>query len=235
MKYNKLETMLWWIFAGIGAIFIVIGIILFVGIIGRQNRIYTKGTISKISTYTDIDGYDHDEVMVEYEANGKSYESRLNVCSTSFYEGKELNIYYDKNNPRVIGMKGFDYLFLIFPGIGLIFAIIGVSGLVVIYRKRKMGVELMKNGEKVFAEYVETVRNLSVMVNGRHPYNIICAWKNPVDGKRYLFKSKNIWFNPEMAIQENNAKLFAVYYDANNMKKYVVDVDWLTDEVVDLG
>lgn len=42
-------------------------------------------------------------------------------------------------------------------------------------------------------DYVETIVNSSYRVNGRHPYRIICEWNNPLDSKKYIFKSKNIW------------------------------------------
>ena len=64
-------------------------------------------------------------------------------------------------------------------------------------------------------------------VNGRHPYRIICEWSNPLDNKKYIFKSKNIWINPEDIIIERDIQQFPVYINRDNMKKYVVDIDIL--------
>ena len=49
----------------------------------------------------------------------------------------------------------------------------------------------------------------------------------------YIFKSKNIWINPENIIKEKNIKQFPVYID-NNKKKYTIDIEFLTKNIVDL-
>lgn len=64
--------------------------------------------------------------------------------------------------------------------------------------------------------------------------NIICEWNNSLDNKKYIFKSKNIWMNPKNIIEERNIKQFPIYIDKNNKKKYVIDIDSLKEEVVDL-
>ena len=127
-----------------------------------------------------------------------------------------------------------DLLFLIFPGLGLIFIILGGAGIAVKVRKNKLEKRLKENGETIYADYVETAINTVYSVNGRHPYNIICEWNNPRDGKKYIFKSKNIWINPESIIKERNIKTFLVYVNLENIKQYFVDVDNLTQNVVDL-
>jgi len=128
-----------------------------------------------------------------------------------------------------------DLLFLIFPGIGLLFAMIGGIGLLVRMIKKNKEKYLRENGEVVYGNYVETRLNFSYSVNNRHPYNVICKWNNPEDGKTYLFKSKNVWFNPEPKIEDENITTFPIYVDSNNKKKYVVDIDKLTEDIVDLS
>ena len=234
MKENKIENLIWTIFASIGAIFVIIGLAVFGSIFNYENKVDTVGTITGISSY--YSGTNHNrnhEVYVSYTVDGKEYESRLNSYSSSFYEGKEIDIYYDKDNPNKIGVKSLDLLFLIFPGIGLIFFIIGGTGILVKINKRKSEKKLKENGELIYANYVETVLNTSYRVNGKCPYNIICEWNDTLDNKKYIFKSKNIWINPEKIIKEKDIKQFTVYID-NDRKKYVIDVDILTENVVDL-
>lgn len=234
MRENKLENLIWIIFASIGAIFVIIGLVVFGNIFNYANKIDTIGTITEISSYRSPNHNRNHEVYVLYTVEGKKYESRLNSYSSSFYEGKEINIYYDKDNPNKIGMKSLDLLFLIFPGIGMIFLIIGVTGILVKINKRKLGQRLKENGKLIYANYNETVLNTSYRVNGKCPYNIICEWNNPLDGQKYIFKSKNIWINPEKIIEEKNIKQFPVYIDNNNKKKYTIDIDILTENIVDL-
>ena len=228
MKENKVENLTWIIFAIIGAILVVIGFILFGSVFNYNNKIETAGIITRISLSRNSENESR-RVYVSYVAEGNEYESTLNGYSSSFYEGKEIEIYYDKDNPNKIGMKSLDLLILILPGIGLIFLIIGGTGILVKVNKKKLEKRLKENGELIYADYVETIINTSYSVNGRYPYKIICEWTNPVDGEEYTFKSRNIWLNPEDIIEERNIKQFPVYIDKNNKKKYFVDINILAE------
>ena len=234
MKENKIEYLIWIIFASIGAILVIIGLVAFGSIFNYENKVDTVGTITEISYYSNAKHNRNYEVYVSYIVDGKEYESRLNSYSSSFYEGKEIDIYYDKDDPSKIGVKSLDLLFLIFPGIGLIFLAIGGTGILVKINRRKLEKNLKENGKLIYANYVETVLNTSYQVNGKCPYNIICEWDNTLDGKKYIFKSKNIWINPKSIIEEKDIKQFPIYIDNNNKKKYAIDIDILTENIVDL-
>ncbi len=233
IKNNK-EKILWMAFAILGFIFVAVGTIVSINVLNYTNTNNTKGTITKIATGYDDDGDTTHDVYVSYNVNGKNYESLLNSYASNFYEGKVIDIYYDKENPRKIGVKSLDLLCLIFPGIGMIFLILGSGGLIAIRKKNNLEKRLKQNGVMVYATYIETVMNTSYQVNGCSPYNIICEWINPEDNQKYIFKSKNIWYNPTNTIEEKKIQQFAVYIDPNNKKKYTVDVDGLLDNVVDL-
>ncbi len=226
MKDNKKETLMWTIFAIIGAIFVAVGLILFESVFNSANKVETTGIITRISLSGSSENESY-KVYVSYVVKGDEYESILNGYSSSFYEGKEVEIYYDKDNPNKIGMKSLDLLILIVPGIGLIFLIIGGTGILLKVSKKKLENRLKKDGKLIYADYDETIINTSYSINGRHPYKIICEWINPVDNEEYMFKSRNIWINPEDIIKERNIKQFPVYIDKNNKKKYVVDIDIL--------
>lgn len=157
MKTNKVENLIWIIFASIGMIFILIGLVIGINVFNYDNKENTMGTITNISSYRDHDGDRNYEVYVTYNVDGKKYESKLNGYSSSFYEGKEIEIYYDKNNPSKIGVKSLDLLFLIFPGIGLIFFIIGGTGIIIKIKRIKLEKRLKENGEVIYANYVETI------------------------------------------------------------------------------
>ena len=234
MKENKAESLIWIIFAIIGTMFVIIGLTVFGTRNNYENKVDTKGTITEISSYRDSTGDDEHEVYVSYTVGGRRYKSKLNGYSSSFYEGKEIDIYYDKDNPNNIGTKSLDKLFLIFPGIGMIFVIMGVSGIVIKIKNDVKEKSLKENGELIYADYVEIVSNNLYEVNGRHPYNIICEWNDPLDGKKYVFKSRNIWTDPESTIEERNIKQFPVYINRDNMKKYAIDIDVLTENILDL-
>ena len=42
-----------------------------------------------------------------------------------------------------------------------------------------------------------------------------------------MFKSKYIWFNPQLRINENHMDKLPVYYDSHNMKKHYIDIEEL--------
>ena len=230
MKQDKTEYLLWGIFCTIGLIFVIIGSIICLNTFNYNDKIDTTGTITHI---TSNESYDNEntnyDVYVKYTVNDREYESRLNGYSSNFYEGKKIKIYYDKNNPNLIGVKSLDLLFLIFPGIGLIFFIIGATGLIIKIKKNISGNKLKETGNRIDAKYIETTLNTTYSVNGKNPYNIICEWINPADGKTYTFKSKNLWYDPEDIIYTKKITTFTVYVDMNNMKKYMVDIDILND------
>ena len=227
MKENKSENLLWIIFTFIGVLFILIGLTLVGNVLNYENKENTVGIITEISTHRGINDNIDYRVYVSYNVDGRTYESELSGYSSSFYKGKEINIYYDKNNPNKIGMKSLDLLFLMFPGFGLIFFAIGGTGLLIKSKNKKLETSLKEKGDVIYADYVETIVNRSYRVNGRHPYQIICEWSNPLDDKKYIFKSKNIWIKPENIIIERNIKQFPIYINRNNMKKYVLDIDIL--------
>lgn len=229
MKENKVENLIWIIFATIGALCVVIGITIFTSRCNYTDKIDTTGIITEIWSSRDSNNDRNHKVYVSYVADGEEYESALNGYSSNFYEGKEIEIYYDKNNPTKIGMKSLDLLVLIFPGIGLIFLIVGGTGILVKINKKNLEKRLKENGKLIYADYDETIINTSYRVNRRCPYRIICEWNDPVDNKEYIFKSKNVWKNPENIIEEKNITQFPIYIDGNNKKKYVVDIDILED------
>lgn len=234
MKGNKTEMLMWIIFALMGGVFLVIGTIASIGMFDYEGKIETTGVITSVDTYRDSDGDIHGTVFVKYDVDGNTYESWLNSYSSDFYEGKKIKIYYDEANPDEIGMKSMDFIFLIFPGMGLLFFLIGGIGIGVKINGKRSERKLKLYGRKVYAEYTQTILNTSYAVNGRNPYNIICTWDNPEDGQKYILKSKNLWFNPDGIIAERNITMFPVYINPENKKKYFIDTDIVSDKVVDL-
>ena len=233
MKGNNFDNLIWIIFANLGIIIIIVGVIVKNTIYNYDNKIEITGIITEISYHRDIDDNREYDVYVSYTVEGKKYETKLNGYSSNFYEGKEIKIYYDKDNPNKIGMKSLELLFLIFPGIGTIFLIIGVIGISIKLNKKRWEKKLKVDGKLIYANYSETVLNTSYQVNGKCPYKIICEWEDPLDNKRYIFKSKNIWINPEEIIAQNNITQFPIYIN-NNKKKYYIDLDILNKNIVDL-
>ena len=230
MKENKINILVWFLFAFVGAMLFMIGVFVMNNNFNYENKIDTIGTITEISSYKDRDGEEENEVYVSYTIAGKKYESKLNGYSSNFYEGKEIEIYYDKDNPNKIGMKSLDKLFVIIPSIGAIFCVMGIGGIIISLKRSKDIRYLKENGTVIYANYVKTVANTLYAINGRNPYNIICEWENQIDGEKYVFKSENVWENPEDIIRQRNIKQFSVYINSQDLSKYAVDIDVLKEE-----
>ena len=75
MKENKVENLIWIIFAIIGAILVVIGFILFGSVFNYNNKIETTGIITEIWSSRDFDNNRNHKVYVSYVAEGNEYES----------------------------------------------------------------------------------------------------------------------------------------------------------------
>lgn len=235
MKINKAEYMLWIIFSLAGVVFLIVGAtLIFANNSDVEDRVFVTGVITEISSYRDNDGERKQNVYVSYDVDGRRYESKLNAYSSSFKEGKEIEIYYDRNNPTKIGTNVTDILLFVFPAMGLLLVVIGGTGIYKKIKKKQDNRKLKETGERIFANYLEVSTNTSYVVNGRYPYNIICKWTNPEDQEEYIFKSENIWDDPSSIIEEKNIKTFAIYLDPTNKKKYVMDIDEILNETVDI-
>ncbi len=220
------------IFLTVGIIFTFIGIAEFVSSHNEaNNRVTTTATITDIIPYINNDNKRSYDVYVEYEVNKNKYNEKLGFYSSNYYIGKEIEIYYYKDNIRKIGTKAGDIMLaLIFSLIGIPFALIGAIGLLYGPAKKKKERKLQKTGIRINANYTETYLNTTVRINGLHPYKIICKGINPITNQECIFKSKNIYKNPEEIIAIKRITTFPVYIDAKNNKKYFVDISSISNQ-----
>lgn len=235
MKKNGVIILGYGMFAAIGILFTVIGVKISMNTFNYENKVETTGTITSITSHRDSDGDTSHTVYVSYEVDGVIYESSLGGYSSSYKKGKEIEIYYDKDDPYEIGTKSIDLLMLLFPGLGLIFAIIGLVGLIKIFVGKSKSKRLKEKGQAVYATITSVELNTSYTVNGSNPYYILCEWNNPTDGKKYIFKSENIWFDPQTIMSERNITQLPVYIDSAKLNNYYVDIDTIKNNVVDMS
>ena len=222
---NNVVYFLFIFFASIGLLFTVLGIVLFfTQSIDKDDRVYTTAIIERIDRYTDSDGDTSYDVFVSYYVDNKEYIEELNSYTSSYYEGKEIEVYYDKNKPSRVRTDGFEFVFLIFSVVGLVFVIIGLSGIIGSILKKKKVKELKQTGMIIEAIYETTLVNGNFEVNGSNPYNIICSWYDSITNQTYELKSDNLWYNPEEYISQKNITKFKVYINPSNYKEYTMDL-----------
>ena len=214
----------------VGTVFSLIGlavIILGINIIISNNKFMktakaTEGIISDVEIYRDSDGDRHSTVYVQYEVNGKDYEYASSFSSSSMREGDDIKVYYNPENPSDFKLEGETIFNTVFPiAFGSVFFIVGMGMIIPPIIKSQMQNKVKQYGELINAEIDDVDVNYNMAVNGRHPYVIVCSWKDPSSGGLYQFRSNNLWFNPEKLLE--GRKTIDVYVDMQNPKKYYVD------------
>lgn len=231
---SKTENIIWITFFIFGIVFFCIGTVICINIFDTSGKVSTTATISKIDTIRSSSGDVNHRVYVLYNVNGKQYESILNAYSSSFYKGKNIEIYYDGDNPVDISSKELGLVMLVMPCLGCIFTIIGGSGIASKIKKKAKKRKLIKKADIIYANYDNSSPNMLYSVNGLHPYVITCNWTDEIENKTYIFKSENIWYDPTRVISERNIITFPIYIDRGNMKNYYMDINCIRDSVIDL-
>lgn len=193
--------------------------------ISKENRLKTVATIIEIIG----DDEDHN-VLISYYANNKGYVTNLKSYNSSYYEGKEIIIYYDKNNPMNIIDTESLIPVIILRCFGSVFILISMIILAFKFRRKRIMQNLKENGLILNAKYLYVKTNIVYNVNNKHPFNIYCESNQLFDGLTHKFKSENIWNDPTKIIEDNNIKHFKVYVNPNNYKQYYMDISILLEK-----
>lgn len=234
MRNNFKSNVAYWlpgiIFTFIGGVFLVVGLIITMyNYQFRSNGVEDTAVITKIESFEGRENKRDYRVYIKYIVDGKEYNQYLGFYNINMYEGKEIQIYYDPEDPRRVKAKDEIFVWFIFPSIGFLFFVIGLIMIINRVRRVRLNKELLESGQKIYAEFVEVRLNSSYSVNGRHPFCLICRWTDENTGKVHLFKSEHLWEDPSYLIQERNINSFSVYIDKYNPNNYVVSLEELSD------
>lgn len=190
---------------------------------------YTKGEIKEIITTRDSDGDASHDVYVKYIVDGEEYEVKSNYYTSSMYVGKEIGVYYDKNNPHKSKVES-SVANNTWPIVmGIVFALFGLIPLIIFGVKISRRRKIIKNGICVDAEVVGIDINYNVRVNHRHPYKVIVKATNPLTGESNVYVSHNIYNEVNMYLQLGDT--VPIYFDNRTGKQYFIDVESLKDNV----
>jgi len=222
---NSASSMVSLIFGLIGIIFLVVSII--IGLTDakfKENADEVTAVISRIEGYRDIDGDRNYDVFVDYSYGGRNFQDMpLNMYTSSMYEGKEIEILVDRNNPEKIS-AGSNVITIVFFCIGVGMMVAALIPLFIAANSNKKRDYLKQNGYTIEATVSEINMNYNLTVNGRHPYVIYCIYEDIYSGVQHRFKSGNIWNNPEPIIQQGT--VLKVYVNSHSdFSKYYVDVE----------
>ena len=228
-----MTSLLFSIFALIGVIFILIGgIWLGSNLKFQEEAVSVSAEIVEIDTYRDSDGDRHHNVYVTYDHDGITYENvRLGEYSSSMYEGKEIEILCDPQNPgRIKTGLGIYMGGAIFGFMGLTFVLIGIIPLLVSLNGKKKMRKLMANGQVLHAVVDEISWNTNIRVNGQNPYVIYCSYKDEYKDVIYRFKSTNLWTDPNLVFTPGS--YIDVYVDVNDYSNYYVNAEQVIEQKV---
>lgn len=189
----------------------------------------TQGVVvENVRNYSD-DSYTYSPVIQFNTEDGRNVEfkSKMGSSSPTYSVGEKVEIFYEPNEPEHAKINSFMSLYF-FP------TILGVMGGVMILGKlammlfRRLGkkkeTDLLQQGRPVQAKVQGIEKSTSLNMNGRNSYHIIAHWRDASSNALHVFKSKNIWFNPEDYIDREEV---TVYVDKSNVKKYHMDISFL--------
>lgn len=225
-KNQFIEKILALIFGVLGVIFIIVAVLL-ASHSGRIARTYIKTTAEitgfDISRRNTDDRYSR-RTAIKYEVEGQSLEQLLNEYSSSMYEGKIIPVlvnpedYYDVRTSTLLYLPA-----IIFGVVAIPFLVVSIILIVVMVSRNKRFSRIYEEGKRITAEVTGGRINRNYSVNNRHPWRMECRYEDTFSGEEHVFKSGNVWFDPNQYI----GRPISVYILDGNFSNYYIDVDSL--------
>lgn len=225
-KNQFIEKILALIFGVLGVIFIIVAVLL-ASHSGRIARTYIKTTAEitgfDISRRNTDDRYSR-RTAIKYEVEGQSLEQLLNEYSSSMYEGKIIPVlvnpedYYDVRTSTLLYLPA-----IIFGVVAIPFLVVSIILIVVMVSRNKRFSRIYEEGKRITAEVTGGRINRNYSVNNRHPWRLECRYEDTFTGEEHVFKSGNVWFDPNQYI----GRPISVYILDGNFGNYYIDVDSL--------
>lgn len=225
-KNQFIEKILALIFGVLGVIFIIVAVLL-ASHSGRIARTYIKTTAEitgfDISRRNTDDRYSR-RTAIKYEVEGQSLEQLLNEYSSSMYEGKIIPVlvnpedYYDVRTSTLLYLPA-----IIFGVVAIPFLVVSIILIVVMVSRNKRFSRIYEEGKRITAEVTGGRINRNYSVNNRHPWRLECRYEDTFTGEEHVFKSGNVWFDPNQYI----GRPISVYILDGNFSNYYIDVDSL--------
>ncbi|WP_310602392.1 DUF3592 domain-containing protein [Anaerosporobacter sp.] len=133
------------VFLLVGIIFAAIGIGVYISNENFKSKaIKTESVISEIRERKDSDGKTVHDVYVSFHVRGKEYGGRIGEYSSSMYEGQELIVYYNSDNPA--DFRRCNIVFPLASGLfGFVFIGIGAIPIIFSIRKNKVRKKFLAN------------------------------------------------------------------------------------------
>jgi hypothetical protein len=183
----------------------------------RSHAVMTTGVISAI----DKIGDNNYSVIVEYRANGRGFEKKLDYWSSDMKIGQQIQVWHNPSFPERMSAGGLSdqYVLIIAP---IVFTVIGVVMVKYTVKEKRRVDNLVKHGEKISAT-IYKIEKIGVGKNTK--YVLMCEYKDPI-GNRQVFKSGYIHKRSSrdlQRLQECIGRPIEVYVESGDYSEYVVN------------
>ena len=223
------------------SVFIIIGIVCFVmsvvilvtSIMNKVRFDEVTAEISEISvgknslSESSRGGEIYYDVYVDYVYNAEIYEYvNLGVYIAGMYEGEEVDILVNPDEPTEIKMMGQDAINIAGALVGGVLSFgVGVFLFYPVYKAEKKKKDLLAFGNYIYAvvDSVEKELKISVGKKHEHPYIVYCTYTDEVTGMQYKFKSDTFWIDPYPKIKEGSR--IKVYVDDRDFINHYVSIE----------
>lgn len=199
-----------------GIFIFIINILLYIGTSGFiRDSLRAEGTVIELVSNGDV----YYPKVSYYTLDGENiiYTESTGSDPPGFLQGEAVEIFYDKDNPRNARINSFFMLWfgnIVLTAISSVFFFVGGFILFTwIYSEYKKK-WLIKNGKKIYAEFVRIEKGNSFRIVAQHNS----------EGKIYVFYSDEILFDPKKHIMHDFIK---VYVNPKNMNDYHIDLSFL--------
>lgn len=223
----------------IGVAFLLVGVAMLAGAGWAENSARrfeasaerASGTVIEFARRRSDDGYTYAPVVEWRDARGTRQEFVGSAASNppSYERGETVAVLYPPGMPgraRIADCTNRYFLPLLFGGLGAVFALVG-GGIAFHYLRRQRQITRLKNaGLPIEARFLETYRDTSVAINGRHPWRVVAQGTHPFTGQLRRFESGPIWVDPAEALAGRNVR---VLVDPHDPDGHFVDLAGVVD------
>jgi hypothetical protein len=147
--------------------------------------------------------------------------------------GDAVRVYYDPARPAEALIDSYVERWLMPVGFG----VMGIAGMLtrgllsggslwaVLARRRlrRQLEDLRQRGQRVRAKVVDVRQDPGRTVNGRHPWRVLCEWKNPLTQETRRFTSEPLGFDPRPQLAQGHID---VLVDTADASRYWVDTEF---------
>lgn len=221
---------------GTSYLFSFIGIAILIGTISialntfhflAQSKVTTGKVIQLVPNQSSDSGYTYAPVILFTLEDNKSVKFQSSVSSNppAHSIGDTVPVIYDPVSPVHAEINSFFNLWfgpLVLGFLGMVFTAVGSGMIIVRIHRAGMIKRLLATGQKIEVPVKEIIRNTTLKINHRSPYQIICEYND--GGMVRVLKSDYIWFDPREYVKTPN---LMVYMDPVHHKNYYIDISFL--------